>query len=158
MRYINGGVGAASPVAPVLIASAFACGGATMFTACMTNESAFRVFDSLDGRLLDEGEGREGAASLLRRIHENVEMLVFTIGSFGWIAGAAVYEWNGTLRNWGSGPSMNMAGTLRIEVDQDRVSAVELHLNGEAYLDLVHDGRAPRPYDAAPGQARRAAL
>lgn len=158
MRSINGGVGARSPIAPVLITSAFSSGVAATFTAFMTNDSSFRVLDSLDGRLLDEARGRDGAASLLRRIHENVEMVVFTIVNFGWIGGAAVFEWSGILRNWGAGPSMTMAGLFRIEVDGASVSAVELHLDGEAYLDLVHDGRAPRPYDAAPGQARRAGL
>ena len=158
MRFINGGFGPRSPVAPVLVVSAFASGAGAAFTGSMVDESAFRVFDALDGRLLEEGLGGEGAASLLRRIHENVEMLVFTVLGFSWRGGVAVYEWSGVLRNWGTGPSMTMAGTLHLEVEDACVRVVELYLDGEAYLDLVHDGRAPRPYDEAPGQARRVGL
>lgn len=157
MRLITGD-GAKASFVYVDLVRTFISEDAAAFTAQLSPEGAFRVLDHLDSRVLDEGSGPAGAASLLRRIHENVEFLGFRVTRMRWIAGGVAYDWAATFRNWGGGPARSMAGTLSVFVADARARDIDLHLDGDAYLDLVHDGRAPRPWSEAARQRRRVGL
>ena len=58
-----------------------------------------RIIDRDTNYTLNSASGREGVASLVRSIHENVELTDFSTLRMSWGESAFAYTWTGALRD-----------------------------------------------------------
>lgn len=120
---------------------------ASLFAA----DGAMRVLDRDTTEILDCACGRAGVASLVRSIHENVELTDFRTLRMSWGPGELEYAWTGVLRNWGFGPARRTSGRIRIEYAGASVIRADLSIEAGVYHDLVRPRACDADDHACPG-------
>lgn len=101
---------------------------------------SLRLIDP-SGDAIAEARGRPGIESLVRSIHENVQFLDFRTYRLCWIAGRIEYDWSAVARNWGTGPTIGTAGSVRLDLVGASIRRADITLGRPAFELLMWPAR-----------------
>lgn len=95
---------------------------------------------SPDGEILRGGYELVGIASLLRRFHENTQMMNVRVSDIEWSGDMFSFSWSCTVRNWGSGPQIKANGSCRGIFHGGLILELDLVCEPELYNSFAFSG------------------
>ncbi len=105
--------------------------------ASFTLRGVANVRDECTGDIVEQASGRSRVISLVRRLHENVELTNIKVGETMWTAEGFRHEWSCCARNWGAGPSFRLNGSSSAVFEGPFISAFDLVCDGAAFRKLM---------------------
>jgi hypothetical protein len=95
---------------------------------------------SPEGVFLLGGYELAGIASVMRRFHENTEMLNVRVGDTQWSGDCFSFTWSCSVRNWGAGPLIEANGSCRGIFYGGLIRELDLVCDPELYNRLAFSG------------------
>ena len=95
---------------------------------------------SPQGEVLLGGYELAGIASVMRRFHENTEMLNVRVSDIEWAGDCFTFNWSCKVRNWGAGPLVKANGSCRGIFLGPLIRELDLVCDPELYNRLAFSG------------------
>lgn len=129
--------GARLPSVHTAILDLFLTRRAKDVAAMCSGTAIFRLVHRHEPLVFDEATGPEGIASIVARMHENVEFRRVTLSSRTAPPMQPEYDWTAVVRNWGFGGSLATNGSVRIAAENGVVTLIEIALEPEIFYGVV---------------------